>query len=88
MPSTGNGENHKSADLYTPEQLLERWLGHRRLTHKTIEVFPEDKLFNLSLGGLRPFGELVHEFLGMALPVAKQVATGTWGKHRNEQTDG
>lgn len=71
--------NETMAILYTPQQMLERWLGHRRLTRKTIEAFPEDQLFSFALGGMRPFGVLVHEFLGMALPVASQVATGTWG---------
>ena len=33
-----------------------------------IEAFPEDKLFNYSVGGMRPFAELVYEFLGMAVP--------------------
>lgn len=64
---------------YTPQQLLEHWLGHRRLTRKVIEAFPEDKLFTFSVGGMRPFGVLVHEFLSMALPVANQLATGAWG---------
>jgi hypothetical protein len=72
-------ETRTNAIHYTPELLLEHWLSHRRLTRKTIEVFPEDKLFTYSVGGMRPFGLLVHEFLGMALPVANQVATGTWG---------
>lgn len=71
--------NETSTIRYTPQLLLEHWLGHRRLTRKTIEVFPEDKLFSYSVGGMRPFGVLVHEFLGMALPVANQVATGAWG---------
>ena len=71
--------NETTTIPYTPQLLLEHWLGHRRLTRKTIEAFPEDQLFNFAIGGLRPFGVLVHEFLGMALPVAHQVATGTWG---------
>ena len=69
----------------TQQELLEHWLGHRRLTRKVIEAFPEDKLFAFSLGGMRPFGVLVHEFLGMAVPVANQVATGTWGDAETEK---
>ena len=60
-------------------EVLEHWLGHRRLTRKVIEVFPEDQLFTFSIGGMRPFGVLVHEFFGMAVPVVNQVASGTWG---------
>ena len=29
----------------TPDALLEHWQGHRRLTRRIIEAFPEDKLF-------------------------------------------
>ncbi|WP_448635563.1 hypothetical protein [Pedobacter panaciterrae] len=35
--------------------LLDHWQGHRRLTRRVIEAFPEDKLFNYSVGGMRPF---------------------------------
>ncbi|GAA3751274.1 DinB family protein [Terriglobus aquaticus] len=63
----------------TQAQVLEHWQGHRRLTRKVIEAFPEDQMFTFTLGGMRTFGAMVHEFLGMALPVANQVATGTWG---------
>jgi uncharacterized damage-inducible protein DinB len=41
----------------TPDALLAHWQGHRRLTRKLIAVFPEDRLFTFSLGGMRPFGE-------------------------------
>jgi len=29
----------------TAKDLLKNWQGHRRLTRKVIEAFPEDKLF-------------------------------------------
>ncbi|MEJ0104707.1 MAG: DinB family protein [Bacteroidota bacterium] len=62
----------------TSEALLQHWLGHRGLTRRTIEAFPEDKLFTYSIGGMRPFAELVYEFLGMAVPGITGVATGKW----------
>jgi hypothetical protein len=43
-----------------------------------IEAFPEDKLFTYSVGGMRPFAQLVMEMLGMAVPGVKGVATGKW----------
>jgi hypothetical protein len=43
-----------------------------------IEAFPEDKLFNFSVGGIRPFSEMVKEFLKMTEPIAHGVATGEW----------
>ncbi|MES1220340.1 MAG: DinB family protein [Bacteroidota bacterium] len=66
--------------VLTADTLLKHWQGHRSLTRRTIEVFPEDKLFSYSVGGMRPFAELVYEFLGMAVPGLKGVATGKWVK--------
>ena len=64
--------------VITPEALLEHWQGHRKLTRKMIEAFPEDKLFTYSVGGMRPFSELVLEMLGMAVPGIKGIITGKW----------
>ena len=58
--------------------LLKYWQGHRRLTRRVIEAFPEDKLFAFSVGGMRPFSELAWEFIRMAVPIAEGVATGKW----------
>jgi hypothetical protein len=62
----------------TPHALLAHWQGHRRLTRRVIEAFPEDKLFSFSVGGMRPFGELAMEMLTMAVPMARGVASGDW----------
>lgn len=64
--------------VLTPEALLRHWQGHRRLTRRVIEAFPEDKLFSYSIGGMRNFGTLVIEMLSMAVPIAEGVATGVW----------
>src|SRR3569833_254135 len=64
--------------ILTPSDVLKSWQGHRRLTRKTIEAFPEDKLFQFSVGGMRPFSELAWEFIRMAVPIAEGVATGKW----------
>jgi hypothetical protein len=48
-----------AAYVYSPDQLLQSWLGHRRITRRLIEAFPEDKLFSYSVGGMRPFAEMV-----------------------------
>ena len=66
--------------IMTPAEMLEHWQGHRRLTRKVIEAFPEDKLFTFSIGGMRTFGEICNELLMMAAPAAKGLATGAWGK--------
>lgn len=70
----------QNAVIFTTQELLEHWQGHRKLTRKTIEAFPEDKLFTYSIGGMRPFAELVYEFLGMAEPGISGIATGKWEK--------
>jgi uncharacterized damage-inducible protein DinB len=64
--------------LITPAQLLNHWQGHRRLTRRVLEAFPEDKLFTYSVGGMRPFSELIIEMLGMGIPSVKGVLTGQW----------
>ncbi|HYO81567.1 MAG TPA: DinB family protein [Bryobacteraceae bacterium] len=68
----------QATQVISAEALLQHWQGHRRLTRKLIEAFPEDKLFGWSLGGMRPFGVLVKEFLSMSVPIASGVATGQW----------
>ena len=68
----------QSALVISAEQLLKHWQGHRGVTRKTIEAFPEDKLYNYSVGGMRPFATLVMEMLGMAVPGVKGVITGEW----------
>jgi len=64
--------------VVTASDLLKNWQGHRRLTRKVIEAFPEEKLFEFSVGGMRPFSELAWEFIRMAVPIAEGVATGKW----------
>jgi uncharacterized damage-inducible protein DinB len=64
--------------VISEKQLLEHWLGHRRLTRRVIEAFPEDKLFKYSVGGMRPFAELATEMIGMAVSNVIGVGTGKW----------
>ncbi|MEW5929349.1 MAG: DinB family protein [Gemmatimonadota bacterium] len=67
-----------SAPVITPEELLKHWQGHRALTRRVIEAFPEDQLFSFSLGGMRTFGELAWEFIQMSTPTVRGVVTGEW----------
>lgn len=67
------------ADLFiTPQALLEHWQGHRRLTRRVIEAFPDDKLFTFSIGSMRPFGAMALELVTMAVPMVRGVATNSW----------
>jgi uncharacterized damage-inducible protein DinB len=67
-----------TVNVISAEDVLRNWQGHRALTRRTIEAFPEDDLFNFSLGGMRPFAELATEFIRMAVPIVDGVATGKW----------
>ncbi|MFD1001995.1 DinB family protein [Ohtaekwangia kribbensis] len=66
--------------VITAEQLLEHWQGHRRLTRRAIEVYPEDKFFTYSIGGMRPFADLIMEMLAMPEEGLKGAITGDWLK--------
>lgn len=68
----------KSQSFINSDQLLDHWQGHRRLTRKVIEAFPEDKLFTFSVGGMRPFSELAMEMITMAAPGVEGVVTRKW----------
>ena len=70
-----------SASVMTSQQLLDSWQGHRVLTRRVIDAFPEDKLFTYSIGGMRPFSALAMEFIGMAVPTLNGVITGKWAQY-------
>jgi len=57
----------------TSEQLLEHWQGHRNLTRRVIEAFPEKELFKFSIGGMRPFAKLAVELISIAGPGLKGI---------------
>jgi uncharacterized damage-inducible protein DinB len=67
-----------AAPIMSSQQFLEHWQGHRVLTRRVIDAFPEDKLFTYSVGGMRPFSTLAMEFIGMAVPTLNGVITGKW----------
>lgn len=60
------------------EELLKHWQEHRRLTRKVILAFPEDKLFTHTIGGMRPFSEMVWEMIHIAAPGIHGMVTGEW----------
>lgn len=71
--------------VITSEALLEHWQGHRRVTRRVIEAFPEDKLFRFSIGSMRPFSEMAVEFIKMAEPIVRGVASGSWSPWEDSQ---
>jgi len=66
------------ATFITPDALLAHWQGHRRLTRRVIDAFPDDKLFAFSVGGMRSFGALALEMISMAVPMVQGAVSGDW----------
>ncbi|MFC4455818.1 DinB family protein [Deinococcus sonorensis] len=64
--------------VLTTADLLTHWQGHRRLTRRVIERFPEEQLFTYSLGGMRPFGALAWELYGVSLYTLQGMVRGEW----------
>lgn len=75
---SSNLTKQMTAEVISTDQLLTHWQGHRQLTRRVIEAFPEDQLFTFTIGGMRPFGEMAKELLGIGVPGAKGMATGEW----------
>lgn len=73
--------------VISADELLENWQGHRRLTRRVIEAFPEKELFEFSVAGMRPFSEMSKELLAIGAPGLKQIVTGenvNFDEERNE----
>lgn len=68
--------NEKMPQVITPSELLAHWQGHRSLTRKIIVAFPERELFSHTIGGMRPFADMVMELLGIAGPGIREIVTG------------
>src|SRR5687767_9403376 len=66
------------AAFVTTDQMLSHWQGHRRLTRRVIDAFPEDQLFHFSIGGMRTFGELAMEIITMSTPMLRGIVSGDW----------
>ena len=61
------------SQVITSEDLLKHWQGHRALTRRVIEIFPEKDFFEFSVGGMRPFAKLADELLAIAAPALKGI---------------
>lgn len=66
--------------VISADALLHHWQGHRGLTRRVIEAFPETELFQYSIGGMRPFAELALEMVDMAGPGIRGLASNVWEK--------
>jgi uncharacterized damage-inducible protein DinB len=70
--------NAQLEQIISSEALLEHWQGHRRLTRKTIEAFPEDKIFSYSIGGMRPMADMISEIMDLSKDGIDGIVTGEW----------
>ncbi len=51
--------NSTVTSVISSADLLAHWQGHRGLTRRMIEAFPEEAFFNYSIGSMRPFAHMV-----------------------------
>jgi uncharacterized damage-inducible protein DinB len=71
-------ETVSSALVIPSAALLDHWQGHRRLTRRVIESFPEDQFPTFSIGSMRPFAAISKELMMMAEPTVRGIVTGNW----------
>lgn len=76
----------QAATVITAADLLKHWQGHRSLTRRVIEAFPEKELFEYAVAGMRPFAAMAQELLAIAAPGIRQIAGGA-AEELNEEPD-
>ncbi|QMU30842.1 DinB family protein [Adhaeribacter radiodurans] len=79
-------EKNQTASFISTANLLEHWQGHRGLTRRVIEAFPEKDFFEYSIGGMRPFAAMVQELLAIAAPGLREIVGGNT-EELNEHLD-
>ena len=62
------------------EELFQHWQGHRRVTRRVIEAFPENEFSRFSIGGMRPCSALALEMIGMAAAGIRGLARRDWAQ--------
>ncbi|MBC9932999.1 DinB family protein [Chitinophaga qingshengii] len=73
-----NMTSTKPVTAISSSQLLEHYQGHRRLTRRMLEAFPEEHFFHYSVGGMRPIAAMAMEFINMTRMGVTGVATHNW----------
>ena len=67
-----------NTNFITPQELINHWQGHRRLTRRIIDAFPADEFENYSIGGMRTPLELSKELVTLGAPGIKGILTNEW----------
>ncbi|WP_126243880.1 DinB family protein [Chitinophaga rhizosphaerae] len=73
-----------TANTMTPEQIRKHWQGHRALTRRVIDAFPEKELYEYSIGGMRPFAVMAMELALIAAKGANGFLTNDWNEATSE----
>ena len=64
--------------VITAQALLKHWQGHRGLSRRILDAFPEKDLFKFSIGGMRTYNHLAGEMIGLASAGINGIVTGKW----------
>lgn len=64
-------------EFLTKDDFLKYWQSQRALTRKTIVAFPENDLFNFTIGGMRPYAEMIAELTAIAVPALLSFTSNT-----------
>ncbi|RYZ73831.1 MAG: damage-inducible protein DinB [Proteobacteria bacterium] len=59
--------------VISKDELLAHFQGHRSLTRRVIEMFPEEDFFSFSIGGMRTAAQLTSELLSIAGPALNAI---------------
>lgn len=70
----------KIVTVINPSELLDHWQGHRGLTRRVIEAFPEKEFFEYSIGGMRPAAQLIQEIMDVSTGGIREMAGGEAGE--------
>lgn len=62
-----------TVSIISKSELLNHYLGHRFLTKRVIENFPEKEFFEFSIGGMRTAAQLTTELLSIGGPALKAI---------------
>lgn len=73
-----NQSSTATTPVISADALLKHWQGHRGLSRRTIEAFPEEELFKFSIGGMRTYDQLLGEMIGLASAGINGFVTGKW----------
>ena len=73
--------------VISSQDLLKHWQGHRALTRRVIEAFPEKDFFEFSIAGMRTFAKLTDELLAIASPALKGIVNREVKPFSEEETE-